>query len=464
MTLTPDNDLNEISRQRTRDQFGLLKKAHRERILVDTDDPADFNFICSSEHVLVAPLDPNGSDEDDAVNRLSAYLTDTRGGEFEPVPDQPEQTRTGLSRRFELPARTVPAPDGKDLLATLDEIDRDLGVGFATPDHLVHICVKGSICPASEPTETGFPGPWPQDTSDPGHGDGVRVVVIDTGWHDPTTLLVNPEPALPWSWLANVSGDPEPNGIVDPQSGNLRAYAGHGTFVAGVVRAMAPKAEVTVLNLAIDRQEPGGGVLESQLVDDLYDALEPDQMEQLPHLINMSAGCPTRLGLQAQSFVHWRADLEQRHPDPDLVLVAAAGNNSSPWELLARVLRLGDGRGVAGQRRSRVGLLQLGRLRRRVRPGSQRGERLPQRHLRLPRVPGPRGQADLRQLAGSVERDLVLGTAGHRADRGRDEPPTGAAERARRPGRGARRHSDEASSESRAVGPRAGPLDALVPP
>jgi hypothetical protein len=331
MTLTPDNDLSEISRQRTRDQFGLLQEAHRERILVDTDDPADFNFICSSEHVLVAPLDPNGADDDDAVNRLSAYLTDTRGGEFEPVPDQPEQTRTGLSRRFELPARTVPAPDGKDLLATLDEIDRDLGVGFATPDHLVHICVKGSICPASEPTETGFLGPWPQDTSDPEHGDGVRVVVIDTGWHDPTTLLVNPEPALPWSWLANVSGDPEPNGIVNPLSGNLRAYAGHGTFVAGVVRAMAPKAEVTVLNLVIDRQEPGGGVLESQLVDDLYDALEPDQMEELPHLINMSAGCPTRLGLQAQSFVHWRADLEQRHPDPDLVLVAAAGNNSSPW-------------------------------------------------------------------------------------------------------------------------------------
>ena len=67
MTLTPDNDLNEISRQRARDQFGLLQEAHGERILVDTDDPADFNFICSSEHVLVAPLDPNVPDDEDAV-------------------------------------------------------------------------------------------------------------------------------------------------------------------------------------------------------------------------------------------------------------------------------------------------------------------------------------------------------------------------------------------------------------
>ena len=52
MTLTPGDDLNETARQRTRDQFGLLREAHGTAIIVDTDDPADFNFICSSEHVL----------------------------------------------------------------------------------------------------------------------------------------------------------------------------------------------------------------------------------------------------------------------------------------------------------------------------------------------------------------------------------------------------------------------------
>jgi subtilisin family serine protease len=134
---------------------------------------------------------------------------------------------------------------------------------------------------------------------------------------------------LPWDWLANpdVSGDPEPDGIwANRQTHELRPYAGHGTFVAGVVRSMAPNCQVKVLPLLIDRNYPGGGVLEQQLVDALYDALGH---KRLPHLINMSAGCPTRLNLPSRSFEDWRNELESRKPVPDLVLVAAAGNNAS---------------------------------------------------------------------------------------------------------------------------------------
>ena len=84
----------------------------------------------------------------------------------------------------------------------------------------------------------------------------------------------------PWPWLDSnpaVTGDPEPNGIRDGL-GHLRAYAGHGTFVAGVIRAMAPKCTVKVLNLLVDPQHPGGGVFESQLVDELYDALDGQEL------------------------------------------------------------------------------------------------------------------------------------------------------------------------------------------
>ena len=54
---------------------------------------------------------------------------------------------------------------------------------------------------------------------------------------------MNPQGVRPWSWLADVTGEPEPDGLARRRPGYLRAYAGHGTFVAGVVRAMAPKCD-----------------------------------------------------------------------------------------------------------------------------------------------------------------------------------------------------------------------------
>ena len=108
MTLTPGDDLNETSRQRTRDQFGLLKEAHGDTIIVDTDDEADFTFICNSDHLLVAAADPDAPDDEDAVIRLTDYLTNTRAGDFDDVPSQAEQPRGGPDRRFDLPRTQRP--------------------------------------------------------------------------------------------------------------------------------------------------------------------------------------------------------------------------------------------------------------------------------------------------------------------------------------------------------------------
>jgi subtilisin family serine protease len=328
MTLTPGPDPLETSRQRTRDQFGLLDESPGGSFVIDSDDPADFGFICDSDHVLLPPPDPDGNPEDDAVTRLTAYLSG-RGDDFEDLPpdssdqpQQPAQPRAGLSRRFRLPRRRVPVDLGRDLLVTLDELDRDFGVGFATPDHFVHICPKASLCPATEPTETGAGGPWPPVNDDRQAGAGVRVVVVDTGWYAPE------DESLPWWWLQDVDGEPEPNGVFS-QGDELRPYAGHGTFVSGVVRAMAPGCSVHVLSLQVDPTFPGGGVLESDLVNRLYDALDLD--EDPPDLVNLSAGCTSRLNLPSRAFEDWRADVRRNHPDLDMVLVAAAGNNASPW-------------------------------------------------------------------------------------------------------------------------------------
>ncbi len=316
MTVTP-GDGPEFLRQRTRDQLELLgADDHGLLIVSETDDPADFTFICDRTHVLLPPEDPDPSI--DAVSRLEDYFGG-RQDDFDDVGGLDDgQPRTGLSRRYVLPSRRVSGD--QDLLRTLSELDGDpaFGPGFATPDHLVHIAGKGTCCPATEPEESGLDGPWPPLNSNANAGAGVSVVVIDTGWYPPAQTQV--------SWLSGVTGEPEPVPIPDPP-GQLREYAGHGTFVAGLVRAMAPACDLHVLNFAVDKDFPGGGVLESQLVAQLDAALAHSP---LPDLINLSAGCPTRLDLPLRSFEVWRGDLLARTPESDLVLVAAAGNNSSP--------------------------------------------------------------------------------------------------------------------------------------
>jgi subtilisin family serine protease len=362
MTLDPSDRFLEGRRQRTRDQMDHLQRAHADdrapSIIYDTGDPADFNFICAADHVLLERVDPDAPpadpdnpeepDPEDAVTRLRAYLG-RRGDDFEEIPPQLQDDPVGLARRFFLPARTERArvPGKPDVLATLDEIDQDdeFGVGFARPNHVVHICSQSSICPATEPAETGFTisgttpaataplppptAPWPNN--DHAAGNGVDVLVVDTGWYEPSQEV--PGTALPWPWLKGVSGEPEVGGIRDLQE-HIRPYAGHGTFVAGVVRAMASQCDVEVLNLAVDPTVPGGGVLEWQLVAALDQVLL--DRGQLPDLISMSAGCTTRLNQQARSFEDWYADLERRYRKQDkkveLVFVAAAGNNSSPWQ------------------------------------------------------------------------------------------------------------------------------------
>ena len=273
MTLTPGDDLNETSRQRTRDQFGLLQEAHGTAIIVDTDDPADFTFICSSEHVLARAVDP-GADpdaDDDAVNRLRSVVTTTvrrvRRSDRRP------SARAGLSRRFTLPARRARCPTARTCSPPWPRSTQTRSSGLASPGPTTSCtsAARDRCCPATEPTETGLSGPWPPGpppTRTP--VDGVR-----RGRHRhrlrPHGERTDRRRARPGRGSRNVTGDPEPNGLRDPQSGHLREYAGHGTFVAGVIRAMAPKCTVEVLNLLVDRQQPGGGVFESQLVDELDD-------------------------------------------------------------------------------------------------------------------------------------------------------------------------------------------------
>jgi hypothetical protein len=193
-------------------------------------------------------------------------------------------------------------------IAALEEIDRQLGVGVATPNHALSISPVHT-CPATEPEEVPA-GAGP----DPGvcagrRGSGVFIYVIDTG-------LLDDAPTHPW--LAGVTGEEDP--LPDrPPVGVPQipddTYTGHGTFVAGVARCMAPLSEVRVV-----RDFSAAGILmEADVVKRLDEALNLG-----PDVINLSAGGTSRNDLPLLGF---EAFWERYRHYKGVVLVAAAGNN-----------------------------------------------------------------------------------------------------------------------------------------
>ena len=110
-------------------------------------------------------------------------------------------------------------------------VDRELGGGYATPNHILTVAGEVGPCPATEPQEV-YEGiePYPSVCLDNG-GEGVSIYVADTG------LL--PGAQSSYSWLTGVVGDPDP--LAPAPGAVIPPYAGHGTFIAGVARCMAPR-------------------------------------------------------------------------------------------------------------------------------------------------------------------------------------------------------------------------------
>ncbi|UUZ61408.1 S8 family peptidase [Nocardioides sp. B-3] len=204
----------------------------------------------------------------------------------------------------------LPLDDENDTTGHLERVDREMGVGIATPDHIMFVTPGGcgQCCPATEPEELdGAVAPHPPITSDSGAGTGVFVSVVDTGWWPAAAALDSPSPRLD-----GVTGDPE---TIDLD--HIHPYAGHGTFIAGVVRTRAPKAQIRVEGFL----PTGGAAYESEMVIQLGEALALS-----PDIISLSAGCPTRDELPLLSFeVFWEQRLSHQK---GTILVAAAGNDS----------------------------------------------------------------------------------------------------------------------------------------
>jgi len=197
----------------------------------------------------------------------------------------------------------TPDREQPDVLDLLDRIDAELGPGIATPDHVLTAAQHLTPCSATEPQQV-YPtaGPYPAVCRD--GGARVRIFQADTG------LVAGAAQTFPW--LAGVQGDTdqrnEPNGTILP-------YGGHGTFVAGVLRCMAPQAQVHVENIF----DTAGSALESEAAKRLNEAFGFGF-----EIIHITASCHTRKNVPPQALEAW---LELLRPYKGVVCVAEAGNN-----------------------------------------------------------------------------------------------------------------------------------------
>jgi subtilisin family serine protease len=196
---------------------------------------------------------------------------------------------------------------GKSVPEVVEQIDRELGEGAATPNHILTVSGEASPCAATDPIEVyegtePFPPVCPSNS-----GAGVRIFIADTG---------RLPDADTHPWLAGVDGVDDP---ASPEfhGGMLGPYTGHGTFVAGVLRCMAPAAEIYIGDVFAT----AGSAKESDFAITLQAALSGGW-----DIFHLSIASPTRKNLPLLSFGEWLKLVEQRK---GTACVAPAGNSGT---------------------------------------------------------------------------------------------------------------------------------------
>jgi hypothetical protein len=267
-------------------------------------------------HYMYAPgqilvLDPY-------LDRVLSFLAEQKdippgeGAEQRAVVAEPERTVepviTGVSLIHLRRDESVPA--------VLEQIDLKFGTGIATPDHVLTVAGEANPCPATEPEEV-YAGiePFPSVCRTNG-GEGVLIYLADTGLLKAAT---EPHYLKSHPWLDGVEAaqiDELPaEQANEPQ--RIKAYDGHGTFVAGVTRCVAPAAEMIVSRAF----KHAGSALESKLAQHLDAALGLGV-----DIFHLTVAAPSRKDLPMIALAAW---LRNMRSYKGTACVVAAGNSGS---------------------------------------------------------------------------------------------------------------------------------------
>lgn len=287
-----------------------------------SEDDADTAFLYRPGHVLVR--------DETTYRQIERFFASDREERFIGDLDFDHDRRPGTGILAQLPSRRderdpvlFTLPEIEDYLRGISREEDDISIDpdvdanpLVTPDHLIYVTYsKGGLCPATEPEMTRSSQPWPPLTSDDKAGAGVQISVVDTGlWMDSTTSNATP-------WMGDVTPATYDDEEVFDDPDVIPPYGGHGTFVAGVIQCLAPASTVEVERVLVH----GGAVYESEIIDQLHDALTDDDN---PRLVSISAGTHTRAGKALLAFTIMR-DTHRLHERSNVLIVAAAGNDSS---------------------------------------------------------------------------------------------------------------------------------------
>ncbi|MEV6863316.1 S8/S53 family peptidase [Streptosporangium subroseum] len=289
---------------RFQEQFDQIQREMAgTRLAAGPDDAPE--FLYEKGHVIAR----QGEDAHLVANAIIDRFSEDSGRERLVRRVGPETTASGVSKiQVGDPGEGGRWSDRNvsDALRAVRDLEHRAGRRLLSRNHVVSIAVN--CCPGDEPvpvSRTLPPNPavaqgaFSTDAS-------VSVLVIDTG-------LVHDYEG--YEWKGHVTG--ELKKVEFGQGGVLKQYVGHGTFIAGLIAAVAPNTTIKVRNTL----QNAGAILEDQLGEKLFEAVA----DEWPDIISLSAGTPNGCHETLKGLEPF---MEALHTQRTL-LVAAAGNNAN---------------------------------------------------------------------------------------------------------------------------------------